>query len=108
MERQEHDGRRKERAVEDIEDPAHPGKYPAGILDARAALHQAFGKVAEGTHHAEHGAGRFALGVGERRKGVESPIEIRRAVDEYEVDLIHDGFLIKAGRWLNTVRLINE
>ncbi len=58
--------------------------------------------------HAEHGAGRFALGVGERRKGVESPIEIRRAVDEYEVDLIHDGFLIKAGRWLNTVRLINE
>jgi hypothetical protein len=39
---------------------------------------------------------------------VESPIEIRRAVDEYEVDLIHDGFLIKAGRWLNTVRLINE
>jgi len=58
--------------------------------------------------HAEHGAGRFALGVGERRKSVESPIEIRRAVDEYEVDLIHDGFLIKAGRWLNTVRLINE
>jgi hypothetical protein len=31
------------------------------------------------------------LGVGERRKGVESPIEIRRAVDEDEVDLVHDG-----------------
>ena len=41
--------------------------------------------------HAEYGAGRFTLGVGERRKGVESPIEIRRAVDEDEVDLVHDG-----------------
>jgi hypothetical protein len=65
-------------------------------------------KLEQHVDDAEHGASRFTLGIGEGGKGVESPIEIRGAVDEYEVDLIHDGFSIKAGRYSNTVRLINE
>ena len=65
-------------------------------------------ELEEHVDDAEYGTGRFTVGIGERGKGVKSPIEIRGSVDEYEVDLVHDGFLINAGRRENTAQLINE